>query len=140
MPKIHARNASLGVDNSSAACTPISGMTNNITLDYSADTPEVTAFGDNTQQNLHDGIKSWELSFDAFFETGATGVDATLFNIVGASTRFNFGPTGSTSGSISYTASAVLSKYNMKFGVNDSGQVSGTFVPRSGSLTRTTWA
>ncbi len=140
MAKIVARNATLGIYDSVGACVPISNMANNITLDYTAETLDVTGFQSTTKESLISGIKNWELNFDAFYETGAAGVDATLFAVLGGSTGFAFGPTGSVSGSVRYTAQGVLTKYNMKFGVNDSGQVSATMIPYTGSLDRLTWA
>lgn len=138
--KIVARNACLGIWNSVGACVPISGSANNITLDYTAETPDATGFQAINKENLPDGVQNWELSWDAFYGNAANSIDATLFAILGASTGFAFGPAGSGSGSPRYTASGILSKYNMKFGVNDSGQVSATMIPRTGSLDRLTWA
>lgn len=140
MAKIVARNASLGIDDSSAACRAFSASANSVTLTYSAEAPEVTAFGDTLRQRLQDGIKDWELTFDAFFATGADEVDAVLYGIVGGSTHFSFGPNGSAASTIRYSASAILTNYEMTFGVADAATVSGTLTARSGSLTRTTWA
>jgi hypothetical protein len=139
MAKVAARNASIGIDDSTGACRSMSGFTNNAVLTWSAETPEVTGFGDSTKQRMQDGIKDAEFKLDAFYDTGATATDAVLAGVLGASTRFVFGPTGSTSGSVMYTTCAILSNYEMKFGVNDSGQVSATLVNRSGSLTRGTF-
>jgi len=140
MAKIVARNASLGIHDSSGACRAFSASANSITLTYSAEAPEVTAFGDGLRQRLQDGIKDWELTFDAFFATGANEVDAVLYGIVGASTFMAFGPNGSAATGIKYNASAILTSYEMTFGVADAATVSGTLVARSGSLTRGTWA
>ena len=139
MAKIVARNAALGIDDSSATCRAFSGSANSVSLTYSAEAPESTAFGDSLRQRLQDGIKDWELTFDAFFATGANEVDAVLYGIVGASTHFSFGPSGSSSSAIRYSASAILTSYDMTFGVADAATVSGTLTARSGSLTRTTW-
>lgn len=140
MAKIIARNASLGIDDSSATCRPLSSLVNNIALSWSSESPEVTSFGQNTRERLQDGIKDWELTFDAFFSSGANEVDVVLSGILGGSTRFSFGPAGSTSGCNMYAACAILSTYDMTFGVADAATVSGTLVARSGSLTRTTFA
>ena len=139
MAKIVARNASLGIHDSSGVCRAFSSSANNITLTYSAEAPEVTAFGDVLRHRLQDGIKDWELTFDAFFATGANEVDATLYGIVGASTYFSFGPNGSATTNILYGACAILTNYEMTFGVADAATVSGTLVARSGSLSRGAW-
>lgn len=139
MARVIARNASLYLEDSSAACQSMSGLTNSITLGQTAEAPEVTAFGEATRTRLADGLKDWELSFDAFFSSGANEVDAVLSGILATATLFKFGPTGSTSGCIMYTACGVLTDYSMDFGVEDAGTVSGTISARSGSLTRGTW-
>jgi len=139
MSKIVARNAALGIHDSTTACRSFTGSANSVTITYSAEAPETTAFGDDLRQRLQDGIKDWELTFDAFFGTGASEVDETLYGILGASTHVSFGPSGSATGAIWYSACAVLTNYEMTFGIADAATVSGTLVARSGSLTRSTW-
>jgi len=136
MATVAARNASFYVE-SSGASTPISSLTNNVVLTYSAATPEVTGFGNDDRQRMQDGIKDWTLKFDAYFGDGAAETDAILEPLVGASTGFWFGPSGSSASSILYTACAILQSYEMTFGLENAGQCSGTMVARSGSLTRT---
>ena len=140
MAKIIARNASIGIDDSGNTCRALSGYLNNVTLDLTAEAPEVSAFGDVAKQRLQDGLKDGSLSFDAFFSTGASEVDATLAGILGASTRWVFGPTGSAASSIMYSSCAILDSYSMKFGVNNAATVSAKMSNRSGSVTRTTFA
>jgi hypothetical protein len=140
MGKLAARNASIGIDDSTAVCRALSGDVNSITLTYSAEAPEVTGFGSNVRERMQDGIKDWELTFDAFFNSDAARADQVLSGILGGSTRFCFGPAGSSSGASMYTACAILTSYEMTFGVEDAGTVSGTLVARSGSLTRATFA
>jgi len=140
MAKIAASNASIGIDDSTNTCRALSGLMNSITLTYSAEAPEVTGFGSNNRERIQDGIKDTELSFEAFFGTGATETDAILNGILGASTRWVFGPNGSGTGAILYTACAILTSYEMAFQLEDAGTVSGTLVNRSGSLTRTTFS
>jgi hypothetical protein len=136
MGKLAARNASFILDDSAAASQCLSGDFNSITLTYSAEAPEVTGFGSNVRERMQDGIKDWELTFDAFFNNDANRVDRVLSGILGASTRFKFAPAGSATGASMYTACAILTSYEMTFGVEDAGTVSGTLVARSGSLTR----
>lgn len=140
MAKQVGRIASLYLWDSANACRSMSGLLSNISLSYSAEGPEVTGFGDSNRTRLPDGLKDYTLDFDAFFSTGASEVDATMSNILGGSTYFCLGPTGSAASALSYQASAVCTKYDMKFGVADAATVSGTLVNRSGSLTRTSGA
>jgi hypothetical protein len=141
MPKIAARNASLYIFDISGVCHSMSALTNSITLDYSAETPDVTGFGNNAKERLAGGITDWTLSFDGFWSSGANETDALLFSLIGASeaTCMVFGPAGSTAGLIKYSASAVLSKYNTKYGTNDAATISATLDGRAGSLMRGTF-
>jgi len=138
MAKIAARNASIYVDDSANACQALSSFFNSVTLTYSAEAPEVTGFGSNNRERMQDGIKDTEFTGDAYFGTGAAETDAVFNSILGASSLWRFGPAGSGTGQIMYAACAVLTSYEMTFGVEDAGQCSFTFVNRSGSLTRTT--
>ncbi len=140
MGKIVARNASLYVLDSSGACQSVSALTNNIKLSMSAEAPDVTGFGQNNRERLADGIKDWELTGDFFWSSGANEVDAVLAGIgPSGSTFIWFGPSGSTSGSVMYTASAIMTKYDLTFALADAAKAAVTFVGRSGSLTRGTW-
>lgn len=139
MAKIVARNASLGIDDIDGTLQALSGDSNQVSLSFSAETPDVTSFGDAFHQRLSDGLKDWEVGFNAKFNTSASKVDDVLFRVWAGSTLMTFGPAGSAGGSIKYTACAILSEYNMTFGVEGAGEVTGTIVARSGSMTRGTY-
>lgn len=139
MARIVGRNATLYVEDSTGACRSVSGYLNSISLGRSAEAPDVTGFGDDNRQRLSNGIKDWELSFNAFFSTGANEVDQVFNGILGGSTMMKFGPSGSTSGCILYTACGVVTEYSSDFTVEGAATVTGTIMARSGSLTRTTW-
>lgn len=139
MSKVVGRNGSLYLDVQSV-CRAMSAQVSTITLAQSSEAPETTSFGQKTRERLPDGLLDWELSFDSFFSSGASEVDETLSAILGGSTMFQFGPTGSAASSIKYSACGILTKYDMKFGVADAATVTGTVVSRSGSLSRGAWA
>ena len=142
MAKLHAKNGSLYLYDSSNACQSLSGRINTITLSQTGEQPEVTAFGDVSVQRLWDGITDWELSFDAFFDNAANQVDSVLSGIVSGSTFMKFGPAGSAATCTMYSSCAILTNYEINLDVADAAKVSGTLVNRSGSITRTssgTW-
>jgi hypothetical protein len=139
MPKFHARNASIYVDTTAGASTAISGDLNSATLEMSADTPDVTGFGDNTRQRLSNGLIEWNISVAGFYNHGATGAACILYPLLAGSTYIQYGPVGSTSGSIKYTGSAILSSLSFDLAVEDAGAMSAEFVSRSGSLTASAW-
>jgi hypothetical protein len=136
MAKVAARNASLGIDDSTGACVAMGFLVSNITLNLSAEAPETTGFGETYRVRQQDGLKDCELNFDGFFGNGANESDQVMSSLLGASTRWVFGPSGSSSGASGYSACAVMTKYDMKFALADAGQMSGTFVLRSGSISR----
>ena len=138
--RITARNASLYVTDSNGASKSISGYLNNISMSRSAEAPDITGFGEDNRQRLSNGIKDWELSFNAFFGTGASAIDEILNGILGGSTMLWFGPSGSTSSCTMYTACGVLTEYAADFALEGAATMSGTIMARSGSMTRTTWS
>jgi len=139
MPRVAARNASLYLEDSAGASRSMSGFLNTIALKRSSEAPDVTGFGDDNRQRLSNGIKDWELSFNAFFSTGANEVDQVLSGILGGSTLFKLGPSGSTSTCIMYSACGVLTDYSCDFSIAGAATVTGTVSARSGSLTRGVW-
>ena len=140
MGKIVGYNGTFGVDDSAATCRALSGDGNSVTMSWTADAPEVTAFGDSTRQRLPDGLKDVSFDYSAFFSTTATtGVDAVLSGILGGSSRVVWGPNGSASGEILYSACVVCTDYGIDHPVDGVVTVTATFANRSGSLTRGTW-
>lgn len=133
-------NGAFGVEDSAATCRSLSGFGNSITMSWSAEAPEVTAFGDTTRQRLPDGLKDVTFDYAGFFDsTATTGLDAVLSGILGGSTRVVWGPTGSTSGSTKYSTCAICTDYSLDHPVDGVVTATATFVNRSGSLTRGTW-
>ena len=139
MAKIVGRNASLYLEDSAGASKSVSGDLNQVTLSRSAEAPDVTGFGEDMRQRLSNSIKDWEISFNAFFNTSASTIDEILHGILGGSTMFKFGPSGSTSTCIMYSACGLLSEYSADFTVEGAATISGTLVARTGSVTRGTW-
>lgn len=139
MAKLHARNVSIYVDTAAGASTSITGDLNSITLDMSAEAPEVTSFGDNTVQRLSNGITDWTLSVDGYFNQGATAAACILEALVAGSTYVQLGVAGSTTGSPKKCASAVVTSLNLSWGVNDAISFSMEMAGRSGSITASVW-
>jgi hypothetical protein len=140
MTKIVGRNASIYVDDNSAACKAISADLSTATLTGGAESPEVTGFGDTTRQRLVNGLQEWELGVEGFVhDQGATTAGCILFPLLSGSTYIQFGPNGSAAGNPKFTGCAVLTEFNQDFNVEDAATFSATFVSRSGSLSASTW-
>jgi len=139
MTKMVARNASLYIQNSAGASIAISGDLNQVSLVRSVEIPDITPYTDVDRVRLPGGVRDWELTFNGFYNAGAGGIENILWGITGSPTMFKFGPAGSLSGQIMFTACAILSQYAADSTVGGAVTISGTLVARTGSLTRTTW-
>lgn len=135
MAKQHARNVSIYVDTAAGASTSITGDLNSITLDMSAEAPEVTSFGDNTVQRLSGGITDFSISLDGYWNQGGTATACILEALLAGSTYVQLGVTGSSSGCPKKCACVVLTTYNISWGLNDAIQITAEFQSRSGSIT-----
>lgn len=139
MGKITARNAFFRVWDGTAS-TNLTTSLNSITLTQSEEAPEVSVFGQQNRERMHDGIKDWEAAVEGYYEAGTGLIDAVLFGLVaGACGMIDFGPSGSTSGCVKYSACSVLNSYEINFALEDAGMVTANFQARTGSMTRTTW-
>ena len=136
MGKITGKNAYLIVEDSTGASQVVSPYLNAIVLKTSGDTVDVTSFGSNTREQLPT-LKDWSLDFTGFYSEAE--IDAVFAGILGGSTVIQFGPAGSDSDNVRYSASGVLVSYKRDIVIGDAVGVGGTIVARSGSLTRDTW-
>ena len=139
MTKMVARNASLYIQDSTGASISVSGDLNQISLVTSIEMPDITPYTDISRVRLPGGVRDWEITFNGFYNAGAGGIENILWGITGSPTMFKFGPAGSLSGQIMFTACAILSQYAADSTVGGAVTISGTLVARTGSLTRTTW-
>ncbi len=114
----------------------LSGRSNNITLDLTAETPDATTFACNTKENLANGIQANELTADGFYATGASELDADLGSLQGQSVLTGFYPYLYSASQIGYEFTGILNKYNMKFTPNDAAGMSLTVTAGSGQVLR----
>lgn len=141
MPKLHGRNGSIYIDlvNSSTS-TAFTGDSNSISFSWTRDAPEVTSFGDNTQQFLEDGLLNWELSVDGYVSApNGTASDAQDLLQGNSATRVIFGYAGSATGCPMLTACAVLTEFSTENSVDSAVTFSMSLQARSGSMTASTW-
>jgi len=118
----------------------VSGDTNTSTLSLTAETPETTAYGDNTRTRAASGLRDWNLSANCLFnDTATTGIETVLSGILGGSSMLKWGPAGSTSGNVSYTGCCIVSDYSIESPVEGMVTLSFTATARAGSMTRATF-
>lgn len=90
----------------------ISGTLNATTLDYSADTPECSAFGNDTHIMAAGGLKNATVAHEGYWDTA---LDSQLFSDVGvADVPFMVIPEGGTvEGTVAYFMRATESQYTI---------------------------
>lgn len=83
-----------------------------ITIDYSAETPEITAMGATSKARLG-GLLDWKIDVEFNQDFAAAKVDATLWPLVGVPTAIIIKPAvGATSATNpAYSGSCILNKY-----------------------------
>jgi hypothetical protein len=121
MGKIAGRKARVILEGRDFSCT-----SNNATLTFSAEAPEVTAFCDDNRARMNDGIKDIELSVDGFFNSGASQADVALHSFMAASVLGGFYPVGYGACSLAYDFGGILTSYEMTFALEDAGTMSFT--------------
>lgn len=135
----HGKNAYFALDNASGSLISISDTLNDITMPRSIESAETTAFGagDKTYiTGLGDATVSLSGMFDATVDTLIAADIANLKSGSVASLSFEYGPSGSASGSPKFTGEAIITSYEVGSPVGDvisyslelqvSGGVTGT--------------
>ena len=118
----------------------LSDHVKSVTLNYGADTPELTAGGDDTHLFAAGGLKTWEMSIEFNQDYASGSVDATLFSAIGTSVALVLRPDSAVVGVANpqYTANGILSGYDPLAG--SVGEVIGTpcKLVAAGTLARAT--
>ena|ERR1043166_1679233 len=83
-----------------------------VTLNFSSETPDATAFGQTTRINKG-GLKVWDIEFRCQQDFNAAKIDATFFTLVGTSACFEIRPTNTctTATNPSFTGIGVVESY-----------------------------
>lgn len=119
----------------------LSARVESLTLNYNAETPEVTAMGDGTRTRVPSFIDwSFDVTFRQDFIAPATNaVDSTLFSLVGAAAfAIIIRPDDAIKGATNpeFTGNALLTSYSpLTGGVGDVASAPATFMG-DGVLTR----
>ncbi len=120
--------------------TDISNMCNQVTLDYSADTPEKTGFGDDTHEMAAGGLKNWSLSLTANTDFDGAELDSVLFPLIGVEAAIIVRPTSAPVGVANpqFSGQAILASYTPVAGnIGDMANTPINFVA-AGTLARAT--
>ena len=134
MAFVHGKTAVFKIDNSGGSLQDISAYCDNVDFPLTADTAEVTTFGDSSKEYIA-GLKDATISISGSWDATA---DAILAAIVGVAGTFEYGPAGSTNGLVKFTGEAICTSYNVSAPVGDKVSFSAEF-QCTGAVTRTTF-
>ena len=120
MAFVHGKNSTFSIDDSGGVVRNISAYLSNINFSPSADTAEVTGFGDANKKYIP-GLKDGQITADVTWDSV---VDGYLYGILGAAEGdFDYSPDGT----IHYTGKCICTAYNPASAVNDAVKGSVTF-------------
>ncbi len=123
----------------SVAANDISSSVRAMTLNYSADTQEVTAMGDDTQINLG-GLKNWSLEVELNQDFASSALDSILFPLLGTSVAIEIRP---DAGAVStsnpkFTGSGIITDYPPLGGSVGDAETTKITIVSAASLVRAT--
>lgn len=132
----HGKSAFFSVSDASGSTFALSSAMDDLGLDRSLDTAQVTNFGDNDHNYLA-GLRGATFNFSGHFNsTQATRLDGMLGHSTAATCVY--GPGGNTTGYHAYEFSANLTGLSVGSPVGDKVSMSGTF-QISGAVTSTSF-
>ena len=136
MPEVILKDASLTVNG-----VDLSAQVQQVALTYEANQEDASAMGDDTIRNAP-ALKNWSMDVTFKQDYAGSGVDDTLFPLVGAAAfTIILLPTSAAVGPAnpSFTGTAVLSSYSPLSGAHGALlQAPATFMPGGGDLARAT--
>lgn len=129
----HGKAAVVKVADNGGVLRDVSNVANTTGLARSVDTAEVTAFGQNDKAYIA-GLRDATIPLEGFAD--AT-VDGYLAGILGWGTpvAWEVYPSGSATGLVKYSGSAILTKYETQTSVSDAVKISGE-LQVTGAITR----
>lgn len=132
MSKIAARNLDVTVNS-----VALEGFIDSYDLNIKPETPVVTTFADAGPRRVQ-GNYDWDQQFGGSADFASGQSDASIFALVAAGlVAQTIEPTGSAAGADTptYTGSALLSNYGLKWGIGQGAKYSASMVGGS-ALTR----
>lgn len=140
MAFVHGKDAVFKIDDSGGVLRDLSAYSDNIEFAYSVDMGETSTFAVEAKtyvSGLSDSTFTVSGKYDS---TVTTGPDVVLSGLVGAeaTSTFECGPEGGTTGKIRYTGEAFLTGYAFSAPVGDVVTWTADF-QTSGAVTRNTF-
>lgn len=129
----HGKSAKFYIVDSGATERDISAAVNSVSLPKSADTAEVSSFGD-AAKNFIGGLLDSTLSVEG--SRDAT-IEGYLDGIIGATTTYAYCPEGSASGKVKFSGTIIGTQVSPTSAVGDANKFSFT-AQGCGTVTRAT--
>lgn len=139
MANIHGKNCSIALVNTAGTSVNISGDGNNCLLTESVNNPEVTGFGDNSVQRAGSGLGDAKFQYEGWGGDDSASGNLAVFTgsgINGYISLLTFGPAGSATGAIKYTACMLVDSSEVRSPVAGLVTARATFSLASGSVTK----
>jgi len=136
----HGKGAVFKIDNSGGTLQTLTAYVDSIDFNNTVDTAETTTMGSEVKTYLS-GQSDATLSISGKWDsTASTGPDAVLNGLIGleATSTFEVGPEGSTTGKVKYTGECFLTSYVVSAPVGDVVTFTADFQV-TGAITKTTY-
>lgn len=138
MAFVHGKSAVFKVDDSGGTLRDLSAYLNDVSFPRDIETAETTTFGAAGGAKTYIvGLNDATISISGLFDATADGY---LAGVVGHATPldFEYGPAGSSGGSVKYSGTCLMTSYEVSAAVGDAVQASADFQV-TGQITRGTW-
>lgn len=129
MAATHGKDTRFSVDDSGGTLRAITFVTEVQGLPGARDLAEITAMGDAGVKSIP-GLQNAEFTVNGYFDSAATTGSATVLNGIRTATAtstFNYGPEGSTTGKVLLSGEAWLSSLTYDASVDQAVAFSATF-------------
>lgn len=141
MAFVHGKGAAFKIDNAAGTLQTLTAFLDSADMSHTVDTAETTTMGAEAKTYLS-GQSDATLTISGKYDsTASTGPDVTLQGLIGleASSTFEYGPEGSTTGKIKYTGECFLTEYAVSAPVGDVVAFTASF-QATGAITKSTFS
>lgn len=140
MAFVHGKGGVFKIDNAAGTLQTLTAYCDQWSIDNNVDVAETTTMGSEVKTYLS-GQSDATISVSGLYDsTASTGPDVVLQGLIGleATSTFELGPEGSTSGKTKYTGECFLTGYQISAAGGDAVKFTADFQV-SGAITRTTF-
>lgn len=135
---IHGKNVYFTLEDSTGASANFSGDGNQSEISETVKNPESTAYGNNSVQRAGSGLNDMKMTFSGWASKSAGSGNMVFFTLMKGQQRVMvWGPNGSSSSNIKYTACVLVDDWAVSAPVDNLVTAKGSFSLASGSLTTT---